>query len=332
MKKTAPLRTPTAAGRGPRSRSEISRRARATRAGAPPRRPGPRRRRARARPGSRALAFTPGASTRPGTATTSSPRTTSGHASRSERGTFASTNTSCTFLRRPASLIARAPASHVKPGELGLDRPRAPADLAVEARPGPARARARSYSRTAWTPPPRSTRFEPAGEASSSASAGGSGRAPRAARSRFSSAAGWSRRRSGRISSRIRPRFVSGFERVVAERRGPRRAQYAAVSSRQSGEQRADDAVLAARLDPCRRAARDEPVEDRLDLVGGRVARRAQPVGARTSSGCSRSSASVAAGRGRRRPRRRARSRQKRASSSDSAPRRPWFTCSADTR
>src|SRR5437763_459271 len=39
----------------------------------------------------------------PGTATTSSPRTTSGHASRSERGTFASTNTSWIFRLLPAS-------------------------------------------------------------------------------------------------------------------------------------------------------------------------------------------------------------------------------------
>src|SRR5205823_2079421 len=48
------------------------------------------------------VACTPGASTIPGTATTSSPRTTSGHDSRSVRGIFASTNTSCTFFRRPA--------------------------------------------------------------------------------------------------------------------------------------------------------------------------------------------------------------------------------------
>ena len=40
------------------------------------------------------VASTPGALTIPGTATTSSPRTTSGHCSRSERGIFASTNTS----------------------------------------------------------------------------------------------------------------------------------------------------------------------------------------------------------------------------------------------
>src|SRR5581483_965823 len=46
--------------------------------------------------------FTWASSTIPGTATTSSSRTTTGHESRSERGTFASTNTSCSFLLRPA--------------------------------------------------------------------------------------------------------------------------------------------------------------------------------------------------------------------------------------
>jgi hypothetical protein len=44
-------------------------------------------------------------------------------------------------------------------------------------------------------------------------------------------------------------------------------------------EERPDDAVLAAPLDPARSAARDEAVEDRLDLVGRRVAGGAEPVG-----------------------------------------------------
>ena len=42
-------------------------------------------------------------------------------------------------------------------------------------------------------------------------------------------------------------------------------------------EQRPDDSVLAPGLDPARGAARDDPVEHRLDLVGGGVTRRAQP-------------------------------------------------------
>ena len=41
-----------------------------------------------------------------------------------------------------------------------------------------------------------------------------------------------------------------------------------------------DDTVVAARCHAGRRAARDEPVEDRLDLVRGRVPCRAQPVAA----------------------------------------------------
>src|SRR4051812_35163264 len=45
------------------------------------------------------------------------------------------------------------------------------------------------------------------------------------------------------------------------------------------GEEGTPDAVLPPRLDPLRRAARDEPVEDRLDLVRSRVPRRPQPVG-----------------------------------------------------
>ena len=41
-------------------------------------------------------------------------------------------------------------------------------------------------------------------------------------------------------------------------------------------EERPHDPVLAAHLDPARGAARDDPVEDRLGLVGGGVARRAE--------------------------------------------------------
>ena len=43
------------------------------------------------------------------------------------------------------------------------------------------------------------------------------------------------------------------------------------------GEQRAHDAVLATHLDPARRAARDDPVEDGLDLIRRRVPRGAEP-------------------------------------------------------
>jgi hypothetical protein len=87
----------------------------------------------------------------------------------------------------------------------------------------------------------------------------------------------WRRRSSGRISSRIRPRFVSRLVESVRNAR-PRRGRYASVSSRQSGRERMDDTVVVAGLDPGRRPARDEAVEDRLDLVRGGVAGRTELV------------------------------------------------------
>ena len=79
-------------------------------------------------------------------------------------------------------------------------------------------------------------------------------------------------------------------------------------------------------------AARDEPVEDRLDLVARGVAGRAKAAAAPARSG-------ARAARPRSSPAPPARddlgaelSAQKRASASDSAPRRPWSTCSAETR
>ena len=50
------------------------------------------------------------------------------------------------------------------------------------------------------------------------------------------------------------------------------------------GQERADDAVLAPDADPGRRPARRQAVEDRLDLVGGRVARRPQAICTRPRS------------------------------------------------
>ena len=79
------------------------------------------------------------------------------------------------------------------------------------------------------------------------------------------------------ISSRMRPRFVSGFE---LSRRGvsPSACAVGLGLLAPERQQRTDDAVLAPRLDPARDAARDEPVEDGLDLVRGGVAGRAQAV------------------------------------------------------
>ena len=67
---------------------------------------------------------------------------------------------------------------------------------------------------------------------------------------------------------------MSGVRRV----RAPREAVLPAVRLRllaPDGEQRPDDAVRPPRPDAARRAARDEPVEHRLDLIAGRVPGRA---------------------------------------------------------
>ena len=153
----------------------------------------------------------------------------------------------------------------------------APAHLARRARPGPRSSQRRSYSRTAWTPPPRSTPLR-AARAREQLRRAALGRSSASAEQVLLRAPGGAARSSGRISSRIRPRTVSRVRRVDAERQPVGAAVRLGLLAPER-QQRPDDAVLALRLDPARAAARDEPVEDRLDLVGGRVAGRAQPVG-----------------------------------------------------
>ena len=131
--------------------------------------------------------------------------------SRAARGTFASTKRSCIFLLLPAR---RSPGRRVRTTSPGREL----SILHGPKRTRPSR-RTSPYSRTARTPPPRSADFVPSLEASSSTSVrssslGSRGRSSASAR-RFRSAPGWSRRRSGRISSRTRPRFVDAFEESV---------------------------------------------------------------------------------------------------------------------
>src|SRR5436190_2573361 len=176
------------------------------------------------------VAVIPGASTRPGTATTSRPRTTRGHASRSDRGILASTNTSWTFLRRPASRSPGRQLLTLRPGSADSIL-HGPQRTAPSSATGVCSSQTRSYSRTAVRPPPRSSRFEPVRSARSSSSLEGR---RSAARRRFCWAAGWSRSRSGRISSRIRPRLVPGLVESLRYSR-PSARQYASVSWRQRG-------------------------------------------------------------------------------------------------
>ena len=118
--------------------------------------------------------------------------------------------------------------------------------------------------------------------------------------------------------------------RVVAERRVALFAVAAGVVA-PDAEKRADDAVLALRLDAFRGAARDEAVEDRLDLVRERMAGRAETIGREAVA----DPAKLVLGRrrrGRRRPLRRDALGRSARPASDSPPRRRWFTCSAETR
>ena len=204
------------------------------------------------------------------------PRTTSGQPSRSERGTLASTNTSWIFFDRPASRSPGRQPRTIRPGSSERMRQPPQLDLAARARPGRCSSQSRSCSRTAWTPPPRSTRREPAGASSSSASAGGSV-APRLEAAQDVLARG----RVDPLEQRQdlvadQPAHGAGVRRVDAGRRRPRSRQKASVSSRQSGSSGRTTPSSRRALIPLRVPARHEPVEDRLDLVARGVAGRAQ--------------------------------------------------------
>ena len=167
----------------------------------------------------------------------------------------------------------------------------------------------------------RAARRAPAASSAARRARAGRSRAPRDGSARAAAA----------TSSRIRPRSVSAFDESLA----PLEAALAAVRLgllAPDAEERPDDAVLAPDLDALRRPARGEPVEDRLDLVGERVPGRAQ-LGRRGTSSARRAAPPRShSARRPARPRRRSARRTRRASASDSAPRRPWSTCSADTR
>ena len=136
--------------------------------------------------------------------------------------------------------------------------------------------RSSSYSRTARMPSPRSADFVPAVEARRSTSVRSSARGTGALveRQEVLVRPGCRRRRSGRISSRTRPRFVPAFDESTE--RSPWSRQYASVSSRQT--------VSSGRTTPSSRRGLMPFVlpddtsryRNRLDLVGGGVPGRAQ--------------------------------------------------------
>ena len=179
---------------------------------------------------------------------TSSPRTTSGQPSRSERGIFASTNTSWIFFERPAS---RSPARHprtLRPGS--VERMRQPPNATSPVELDGARLEpepvvlAHRLDAAAEVDPLRA-----AGASSSSASAGGIVRRSSSARRMFSRAPGWICSSSGRISARSSPRIVSAFDESSAEGEPALAAERLGLLTPER-QQRPNDAVLAPRLDP----------------------------------------------------------------------------------
>ena len=97
-----------------------------------------------------------------------------------------------------------------------------------------------------------------------------------ASESRFASARGSSCSSSGRISSRIRPRFVPGWTSPRGTRARAARSRRASPRARTPSSGRTTPSSRRA-LMRCGEPRGDEPVEDGLDLVRGGVAGRAQP-------------------------------------------------------
>ena len=146
----------------------------------------------------------------------------------------------------------------------------------------------------------------------------------------FARAAGWIRSSSGStcVADQCRAR-VLGFEESTRIGDARARGRRPRVSSRQSGEQRPHDAVLAAGLDPLGVPARHEAVEDRLDLVARGMPGRAQRLGALGVADAPQLRPRSRPRLPTRRPRRRAPRHRTAHRPSDSSPRSPWLTCSA---
>ena len=160
-----------------------------------------------------------------------SPATTSGQSSRSALGTFASTNRSCTFLRRPASRSPGRRARTSSPGRSRLDRPGPPLARLPSSRSVLVLADgADAAAEVGRLRPPRGSRAARRACARACAGASAARRRARGATcapaGRAARAAAGSRRGSGRASCR--------GSRSPRGTRSPRSSQYARVSSRQT--------------------------------------------------------------------------------------------------
>ena len=146
-------------------------------------------------------------------------------------GILASTNTSCTFLRRPASLSPGRQLRTLRPASSD-SIVHGPQRTRPSSATGSARARRGQYSRTAVRPWPRSMRPEPpaerrAGRSSLTAAArrgaAGSARRP-----------GWSGAAAAAAPRGSRPRRVLGVRAVAPELQSPRRGSRPRSPRRQS--------------------------------------------------------------------------------------------------
>ena len=120
-------------------------------------------------------------------------------------------------------------------------------------------------------------RFDPAVEARQLVERGRP--ASRASRSRLRSAPGCSSAQARQDLLANQPALRVAHSTASVRNSSSRHGSTPPVSSRHTVEQRTHDAVLTPRLDPFAGAARDEPVENRLDLVRSGVPRCPQPVG-----------------------------------------------------
>src|SRR5262249_4803791 len=177
------------------------------------------------------------------------------------------------LLAAPGEPAARSPASYLKACEVGLDRPRAPADASLE-----------RYRRLLE---PDALVFADRREALAEVHAAGAfcGREQlvQLRRPLLREAEEVLARRRGELAQQRKDapadeaalRVRVGRVRAVGE---PLDAAVGLGLLAPELEQRTDDSVLALRLDPARGATRRQAVEDGLYLVGGGVASGAEPV------------------------------------------------------
>ena len=177
---------------------------------------------------------------------------------------------------RPAS---RSPGRHprtLSPGERATRCASRPTSTAPRSSTGPDSSQRRSCSRTAWTPPPRSTRRR-AGRSVEQLGERRRHRPPLVERAQQVLARGRVdalEQRQDLVADQAAHRVARSSSR--SRQLEAARRQYASVSSRHT--QRSGRTTPSSRrtLIPVGVPLDDEPVEDRLDLVGERVAGRAQ--------------------------------------------------------